>query len=235
MKVPVHTVATRRHRLAAARRKAITSGSALAALDPDPPGSTKVSIGAPGPGSGAVPSSRPLSVRTGPPRTDATRTWYPPRLPSDAATSPAPTNTSCGPTTSIGCTPSNATKTTARSLTDPTLTVAYRWRQRHVPHRFGHSLAVAAVLSLPALRRPSARRPAVRRWPAGRDPGQAVPAGHAGRRLLWPSRGRCLRRGQGRRGRAARRVLARAGGGGWPGAAPRRQRRGPGTPSQDRR
>src|SRR6516165_1498418 len=119
MKAPVHTTATRRHRLAAAQTKAISSGSALAALEPVPPGSTRVSIRSPRPGSGTVPSSRPLSVRTGPPRADATRTRYPPRPPSDAAASPALANTSCGPTTSIGCTPSKATKTTAGSLTDP--------------------------------------------------------------------------------------------------------------------
>ena len=64
MKAPVHTAATRRHLLAAARTKAIRSGSALAALEPLPPGSTRVSIGSRGPGSGTEPSSRPLSVRT---------------------------------------------------------------------------------------------------------------------------------------------------------------------------
>jgi hypothetical protein len=42
-----------------------------------------------------------------------------PRLPSDAAASPALANTSCGPTTSIGCTPSKATNTTAGLLTIP--------------------------------------------------------------------------------------------------------------------
>ena len=157
MKAPVHTAATRRHRLAAARTKAIRSGSALAALEPVPPGSTRVSIRSPRPGSGTVPSSRPLSERTSPPRGDATRTWYPPCLPSDAAASPALANTSCGPATSIGCTPSKATKTTASSFTDPTLAVAHRWRQRHAPHRFGHrNRAVSAVGS----RCPSAAEPA---------------------------------------------------------------------------
>jgi predicted ATPase len=38
-------------------------------------------------------------------------------------------NTSCGPATSIDCTPSKATKTTDSSLTDPTLAVARRRRQ----------------------------------------------------------------------------------------------------------
>src|SRR5690349_4280546 len=138
MNVPVHTVATRRLRLAAARTKATRSGSALAALAPPPTGSTRVSIRSRGPGSGTEPSSRPLSVRTRPPCADATRTRYPARLPSDPAASPALANTSYGPATSIDCTPSKATKTTGRSLTDPTVAAARRWRQRRVPHTFGH-------------------------------------------------------------------------------------------------
>src|SRR5215471_16317773 len=139
MKAPVHTAATRRHLPAAARTKAIRSGSALAALAPVPPGSTRVSIRSPGPGSGAEPSSRPLSVRTRPPCTDATRTRYPARLPSEPAASPALANTSYGPATSIDCTPSNATKSTGSSLTDPTVAAAHRWRQRHVSPIFGHN------------------------------------------------------------------------------------------------
>src|SRR5262245_55273869 len=139
MKEPVHTTATRRHLLAAARTKAIRSGSALAAREPVPPGSTRVSIHSPGPGSGTEPSSRPLSVRTRPPCAEATRTRYPADLPSDRAASPALANTSYGPATSIDCTPSKATKTTGSSLTDPTVTAAHRWRQRRVAHIFGHS------------------------------------------------------------------------------------------------
>jgi hypothetical protein len=80
-----------------------------------------------------------------PPCADATRTLYPPRLPSDAAASPAPVNTSCGPTTSIGCTPSKATKTTPGWLMDSTFAAAQRWRQRHIPHTFGHNPAACAA------------------------------------------------------------------------------------------
>jgi hypothetical protein len=141
MKAPVHTAATRRHRLAAAATKATRPWSAPAALEPIPPGSTRVSIRSPRPGNGTVPSSRPLSVRTGPPCADATRTRYPPRLPTAAAASPALVNTSYGPATSIDCTPSKATNTIGSSLTDPTLAMAHRWRQRHIPHTFGHTLS----------------------------------------------------------------------------------------------
>ncbi len=73
------------------------------------------------PGSGPVPSSRPLSARTGPPCREATVTRYPPARPSAAAARVAPAKTSCGPTASSGCRPSKATITTWRSLMRTTL------------------------------------------------------------------------------------------------------------------
>ena len=72
MKVPEHTVATRRQRGATERSQPRSCSSAAAALAPLPPATTSVSMRRPGSGSAPVFSSSPLSARTGPPLLDTT-------------------------------------------------------------------------------------------------------------------------------------------------------------------
>src|SRR5436305_6797995 len=110
-KAPVQTVTTRRALPATALIQATRSASDRASSTPPPPGSTTVSMGPAGSGSGAVTNARPVAVVTGRPPADAITTSYPPPVSSDALV-----NTSWGPTTSSACTPGKPTTTTLRAM-----------------------------------------------------------------------------------------------------------------------
>ena len=149
MKAPVHTAATRRASAWPRHgRKRSGPGQRWPPWRPVPPGSTRVSIRSPEAWQrhGAELSGR-SRCGPGPPCNDATRTRYPARLPSDSGSVPGAGEHLVRPG-DVDQLHAVEGDEDHRQLADgSTLAVAHRWRQRHVPHIFGHGLGRSRAAS----------------------------------------------------------------------------------------